>query len=135
MLSALTLYKEVNMSGYANPYSKSKRWLFVIPNGASTRQHLRDMSYIHELQFICFNLSPGRSDLGSTATVEGYLETKTKLTASSISNKLGGNAHLELVGHKYTNTRETITDYLRSIGDHYEEYQPVEPMEYHDHHE
>jgi len=123
------------MSAYANPYQKSKRWLFVIPNGASTRQHLRDMSYIHELNFICFNLSPGRADLGAAASVEGYLETKTKLSASSISNKLGGNAHLELVGHTKVNTRQNISEYLRSIGGHYEEYEPTQPEEYHDHHE
>lgn len=106
----------------SNPYSKSKRWLFVIPGGMSTRQHLRDMSYMQNLNFICWNVVPGRSDLGGAASVEGYLETNKKLTASSIINKLGGNAQVELCGRTTVNTREATMAYIRSIGSQYEEY-------------
>lgn len=130
MLAGLTIYRKLNnMSTYANPYSKSRRWLFVIPGGAATRQHLRDMAYIQELEFICWNVVPGRSDLGGAASVEGYLETKKKLTASSIINKLGGNAHLELVGDRRVNTREATISYISTLGSQFEEYTPNVPTD------
>lgn len=126
MIAGLTIYRTLNnMSSYANPYSKSRRWLFVIPGGLSTRQHLRDMAYLCELEFICWNVVPGRSDLGGPASVEGYLETKKKLTASSITTKLGGNAHLELVGDPRVNTRDATISYITALGSQYEQYTPT----------
>lgn len=112
------------MHSSAHPYSRSHRWLFVIPGGAATRQQLRDMSYLHELEFICWNVTPGRTDLGGRASVEGYLETKGKLTSTSIQKKLGGNAHLELVGSRVSQPRDIITEYIRQLGGEYEEYHP-----------
>lgn len=125
MFASLTIYRRLKMQSSAHSYSRSYRWLFVIPGGAATRQQLRDMAYLHELEFICWNVTPGRPDLGGRATVEGYLETKGKLTSSSIQNKLGGNAHLELVGSRSSQPRQLIVEYIQQLADEYEEYHPL----------